>query len=277
MNVTHSKEISSGNRFRFGDNWFKFLILLNEERIVAAELSLKEKLGLANLDGKTFLDVGSGSGLFSLAARRLGAKVHSFDYDPKSVLCTQELKRRYFPDDPQWIIEEGSALDINYLTKLGKFDVVYSWGVLHHTGAMWAALGNVAPLVTVDGHLFVAIYNDQGWASVMWKKVKKFYCAAPLPLRTGILLLAFLRVWGAKMTLDLLKGRPFASWRCYGQGGGRGMSPWHDVIDWVGGYPFEVAKPEKIFNFYRDRGFRLHQLETCGGRLGCNQYLFTRN
>ena len=274
--MTHAKEISSGNRFRFGDNWFRFLILLNEERIVAAELSLKEKLGLANLDGKTFLDVGSGSGLFSLAARRLGAKVHSLDYDPKSVLCTQELKRRYFPDDPQWIIEEGSALDIDYLSKLGKFNVVYSWGVLHHTGAMWEALGNVAPLVTVDGRLFIAIYNDQGRASVMWKKVKKVYCVAPEPLRTGILLLAFLRLWGPTMMRDLLKGRPFASWRSYGQGGGRGMSPWRDVIDWVGGYPFEVAKPELIFNFYRDKSFRLDQIETCGGGLGCNQYVFTR-
>lgn len=116
-----------------------------------AKSSLRRMLNVESLEGKTFLDVGSGSGLFSLAARRLGAKVHSFDYDPKSVACTRELKRRYFPEDPQWTIEEGSVLDRDYLTRLGQFDVVYSWGVLHHTGAMWEALGNVAPLVAGGG------------------------------------------------------------------------------------------------------------------------------
>ena len=53
--------------------------------------------------------------------------MHSFDYDPQSVACTQELKRRYFAEDEQWIIEEGSVLDRNYLSRLGRFDVVYSW------------------------------------------------------------------------------------------------------------------------------------------------------
>src|SRR5262245_27430993 len=94
-------------------------------------------LEIDSLAGLSFLDIGSGSGLFSLAARRLGARVHSFDYDPQSVACAAELRRRYFPGDPQWVVEEGSALDADYLTRLGKFDIVYSWGVLHHTGRMW--------------------------------------------------------------------------------------------------------------------------------------------
>lgn len=88
----------------------------------------------------------------------------------------------------------------------------------------------------------------------MWKKVKKTYCASPEPLRTGILLLAFLRLWGPMMVRDLLKGRPLATWRSYGHGNGRGMSSWRDMVDWVGGYPFKVAKPEDIFNFYQHRG-----------------------
>ena len=126
------------DRFAFGANWSRFLARLTPERIRLAESSLTDWLG--DLRGRSFLDIGSGSGLFSLAARNLGARVHSFDYDPDSVACTAELRRRFHPDDPDWGVEQGSALDEPYLRSLGMFDVVYSWGVLHHTGDMWRAL-----------------------------------------------------------------------------------------------------------------------------------------
>ena len=130
-----------------------------------------------------FLDIGSGSGLFSLAARRLGASVHSFDYDPHSVACTQELRERYFKKDPSWKVERGDALDCSYLGKLGTFDIVYSWGVLHHTGKMWEALENVVPLVAEGGTLWLAIYNDQGRASRYWTTVKRTYNKLPRQAR----------------------------------------------------------------------------------------------
>jgi SAM-dependent methyltransferase len=272
----HATEESSGERFEFGANWVRFLQVLNDHRIARAEGSLRDMLRLGDLHGKSFLDVGSGSGLFSLAARRLGARVHSFDFDPQSVACTQELKKRYLAEDERWIIEEGSVLDRDYLSRLGQFDLVYSWGVLHHTGAMWDALANVAPLVAAGGQLFVAIYNDQGRPSAMWKRIKKAFCASPRPLRSLILILALVRLWGPTTIRDLLKGSPGATWRNYGEEGGRGMSPWRDVVDWVGGYPFEVARPEHIFDFYRARGFHLERLATCGGGLGCNEYVFAR-
>ena len=147
----HTTEVATGQRFAFGENWTRFLQVLNEERIQQAEQSLRTMLGVADLQGNRFLDIGSGSGLFSLAAQRLGATVHSFDYDPQSVACTQELKRRYFPDENSWTVEEASVLDQAYLSRLGQFEVVYSWGVLHHTGALWQALENVAPLVAGGG------------------------------------------------------------------------------------------------------------------------------
>jgi 2-polyprenyl-6-hydroxyphenyl methylase/3-demethylubiquinone-9 3-methyltransferase len=248
--------------------------VLTEDRIQQAELSLKKMLGVDSLAGKSFLDVGSGSGLFSLAARRLGANVFSFDFDPKSVACTQELRRRYFNGDPNWTIQEGSVLDRAYLEGLGKFDIVYSWGVLHHTGKMWDALENVAPRVADNGKLFVALYNDQGGASIRWKKLKKLYNSFRI-LRFPLSLYTLIRQWTITVVRETTRGQFLKAWRTYRRE--RGMSPWHDIVDWIGGYPFEVYKPEEVFEFYRSRGFSLSALKTCGGGLGCNEFVFQRD
>src|ERR1700734_1738939 len=244
MSATTQQEIAAGERFAFGENWQRFLSILDDSRIRKAEDSLRQMLQVEDLTGKSFLDIGSGSGLFSLAARRLGARVHSFDYDPESVACARELRRRYCPDDPGWAIEEASVLDRDYLSRLGRFDVVYSWGVLHHTGAMWQALGNAATLVAPAGKLFIAIYNDQGKDSDRWRAIKHTYNRLPRGLRFLVTIPVLVHLNWRAACKDLLKLRPFHTWRSAGRE--RGMSPWRDLIDWVGGYPFEVAKPEAI-------------------------------
>ena len=127
----HAEEIARGERYEFGKNWQRFLGLLNAERIEEAERSLRTMLGVDDLAGTSFLDIGSGSGLFSLAARRMGARVYSFDFDPNSVACTRELKRWFFAEDPNWTVEEGSVLDPRYLESLGRFDLVYSLSLIH--------------------------------------------------------------------------------------------------------------------------------------------------
>lgn len=272
----HRKEVESGERFEFGENWKKFLLTISEDRIEEAKLSLLNKLEVDSLVGKSFLDIGSGSGLFSLAARLLGARVHSFDYDPQSVACTAELKNRYFQDDRDWLVEQGSVLDDIFLSRLKEYDVVYSWGVLHHTGDMWEALDNVSPLVKSEGgQLFIAIYNDQGRASKRWHKIKMLYNTLPSRLHFLVLVPSFVWLWGPSLVRDVLRCSPFCTWRLYFRE--RGMNPLRDLVDWVGGYPFEVAKPEQIFDFYRAQGFTLERLLTCAGGIGCNEYVFTKN
>ena len=230
------------------------------------------------LTGKTFLDIGSGSGLFSLAARRLGARVHSLDFDPRSVACTAELRRRYFPEDTLWKVEEGSALDAEYLKSLGLFDVVYSWGVLHHTGEMWRALENAQLPVKPGGKLFIAIYNDTGTQVRRWKWIKKTYNRLPRFLRPPFAALAIAPDEVKPALRALIKVQPqeyLRRWRRYDKN--RGMTRWRDIIDWVGGYPYEVATPDEIFDFYRTRGFSLTKLKCGGVGLGCNEFVFVRD
>lgn len=271
----HRQELREGKRFAFGDNWTRFLDHLDEGRIFAAQYTLTEMLGCKSLVGQRFLDAGSGSGLFSLAARRLGAEVFSFDYDPQSVACTNELRNRFAPDDALWTVQQGSVLDHDFLSDLGQSDIVYSWGVLHHTGEMHEALENISHLVKDGGKLFIAIYNDQGSRSKRWLRLKQAYNRLPASLRWLVLWPTTLRLWGPTTLRDFGRGHPFETWRNYAKTS-RAMSPWRDVVDWVGGLPFEVAKPEDIFQIYRDRGFNLLQLKTCAGGHGCNEFVFQK-
>lgn len=274
MANSYELEVRQGKRFQFGENWRRFLSVLNEERIAEAEKSLKQMLEVEDLRGKSFLDIGSGSGLFSLAAYRLGARVHSLDYDRQSVACTVELRRRYFPGADAWTIEQGDALQSDYVKSLGLFDIVYSWGVLHHTGDMWRALENAGLPVADGGRLFIAIYNDQGGKSRRWRRVKRLYNSGPLGKNlVSLIFVPYFALGG--LAVDLLKGQgPVARYTEYKKS--RGMSRVHDWFDWLGGYPFQVARPEEIFEFYRERGFALDKLITAGG-LGNNQFVFSRS
>jgi 2-polyprenyl-3-methyl-5-hydroxy-6-metoxy-1,4-benzoquinol methylase len=272
---TATDEIAQGERFDFGKNWTAFLTTVDEPRIHQAEDALRDMLGVEHLRGRRFLDIGSGSGLMSLAARRLGATVTSFDFDPGSVRCTRTLRDRYHPNDPQWTVEQGSVLDDAMLTRLGRFDVVYSWGVLHHTGAMWRAIENAAALVDKGGQLFIAIYNHQGRRSEGWRRIKRLYCSGT----AGRLIVSsvFVPYFAAHTVFEDVKEARNPLKRLARDFGGaaRGMSVVHDWFDWLGGYPFEYARPEEIFDYVHARGFALEKLKTTAS-LGCNEFVFRR-
>jgi 2-polyprenyl-6-hydroxyphenyl methylase/3-demethylubiquinone-9 3-methyltransferase len=271
-------EVARGERFEFGKNWQRFLSLLDDERIDEAVRSLTKALRTDRLDGLSFLDAGCGSGLFSLAAQRLGARVRSFDFDPQSVACTREVKRRYAPDDEGWTIEEGSVLDRSFLESLPEFDIVYSWGVLHHTGAMWDALENLHICVADGGQLYISVYNDQGTPSRIWAALKRFYNRSGNVVR--VMLVAGVGLFFEMRTalirlLRLQNPLPFRRWAEKKKD--RGMSIWHDLVDWVGGYPFEYAKPDVVFAFFFERGFTLDYLRTQAGGHGCNEFVFVKS
>ena len=277
----HAAEVARGERFKFGENWRKFLEHMSEERAQASVVSLRRMLGLESLAGLRFLDIGSGSGLFSLAAHRLGAEVTSFDYDGDSVGCTNEMRRRYAPGSTDWKILQGSVLDADFMQALGQFDVVYSWGVLHHTGDMYGALRAAAQLVKPGGTFIFALYRKT-WLCRFWRWEKQWYARASAR-RQEIASAIFVRLFALGL---LLQRRSFKSY--VGQyRSSRGMDYFHDVHDWLGGYPYESISPEETERFLNPLGFHLERsfvrkgvlLGRCSGVFGsgCDEYVYTRN
>jgi 2-polyprenyl-3-methyl-5-hydroxy-6-metoxy-1,4-benzoquinol methylase len=269
------EEKTGKDRFSFGENWLAFLEHLDEQRIAEAEGSLQALCTLERLDGKRFLDIGSGSGLSSLAARRLGAVVHSFDYDPQSVAGTQKLKDRFFPNDTFWTVEQGSILDPSYVDTIRTYDIVYSWGVLHHTGAMKEAIANAASRVKDGGLLVFALYRKTRLCR-LWAIEKRWYInATPAAQKfaravfTSALHLAF-----------LVTRRDFQAY-VENYKGSRGMSFVHDVHDWMGGYPYESitsAEVTVLMNQHRFEHIRsnVRPYETGVFGSGCDEYVYRR-
>lgn len=271
--------MEDNQRFAFGRNWQLFLKSIDDDRIAIARESLLEFLRLPDLRDKTFLDVGCGSGLFSYAASELGAKrIVSFDLDPFSVECCRYLRAKA-KDPERWEVLSGSILDREFLAPIGTFDVVYAWGVLHHTGRMWDAIANSAQLVNPNGYLYLALYNkitgrngSASWIHSFWLSVKKFYNAHPA---VGVYILEPLAM-SAYLALVVAKGEnPVTHLRNYRSN--RGMSWSTDARDWLGGYPYEFATVEEVFTFVKKEfpEFNLVNLKTTSGR-GLNWFLFQR-
>lgn len=259
-------------RFNFGKNWLNFTKSLNNQQIVDATQTLQTMLGRDSLEDLTFLDIGCGSGIFSLSAFLLKAnKVTSFDYDINSVKSTQSLHDKY--NNPKnWSIFRGDVLDKPWLTSLGQFDIVYSWGVLHHTGDLWQALDHASLTVKPNGIFFISIYNDQGLISKLWVKVKHLYNRGPFILKWSMTAGWFLIVILNRIIQGIRHKQKSSQWF---KGSERGMNLWYDTVDWIGGYPFETAKPGDLINFFGKRRFELVSKKLKSGS-GCNELVFRK-
>ena len=270
----YEKNYKSDKHFSFGKNWQNFLNSLNDERIENAKKSLVEFLsGEENIRGKSFVDIGCGSGLFSLAAYKLGAaRVVSSDVDEFSISCVKYLKEK--AGNPEnWETKKGSALDENFLKSLGKFDIVYSWGVLHHTGDMYRAFDNVINLMGTTSVFYNAIYGKSkdrlAGTPEFWLSVKKRYNNLGVVSKKIMNWLYVLYFFIGSLAC---RRNPIKTIRNYRE---RGMNWYNDVIDWLGGYPYEFAWPQEIINYFGEKGIYCKKLIDRHG-LACNEYLLIK-
>lgn len=271
--IVFTKDGISDDNFSFGVNWFDYTCnFVNEHVIQEAGKNIDEWLNKnGELAGKSVIDVGCGSGLSSLCLIRRNVKeLVSFDIDPNCLKATQKLAELFAADTPKdiWKIQRGSILDDEYINNLGQFDIVHSWGVLHHTGNMWKAIENAIKLVKDDGLLFITLYSGISTYEKDWTAKKNYNQAT----RLGKINYIADYIMLIKHDRQCQKKDPDA-WNTMQSS--RGMSVYNDVVDWLGGFPYEVTNTKTIVNFCNK--FNL-TLVKCNDPVAqaCHEWLFKK-
>jgi 2-polyprenyl-3-methyl-5-hydroxy-6-metoxy-1,4-benzoquinol methylase len=260
-------------RFEFGKNWLDFVQKnFSQEKVEVSKSHILKFIGCESLKGLSFLDIGCGSGLHSIAALQAGARlVHSFDYDPNSVMATRYLQSKV-GNPPNWIAEQGSVLDNVYMRQLSEYDLVYSWGVLHHTGDVWKAVRNAASKVKLGGVFYIALYSADVQIDPtpqFWLDVKqKYICSGWLTRRY----MELWYIWRFMLNWNFLRlPELFLRMRDYKKD--RGMNIFTDIRDWLGGWPMEFLYDAEVIKFCEDLGFKLENIKTGEA---CTEFLFIR-
>ena len=255
--------------FSFGKNWQKFVERnFSEERVGISRAHILDFLGLPGLAGKYFLDIGCGSGLHSLAAFRSGAgRIVGIDVDPFSVETSERI-REMSGAPPDWEVLCGSILDDAFVAKIEPADIVYSWGVLHHTGNLWKAVRNAASLVKPGGLFYIAVYEKTEKSDRSIALKKEYNRASSLRKRAMELSYVFRNFFVGRAPWHMLESiRYMKDYRKT-----RGMEFWTDIRDWLGGWPYEPATPEEVVSFCTDQlGFSRLKVKTGEANI---EYLF---
>jgi 2-polyprenyl-6-hydroxyphenyl methylase/3-demethylubiquinone-9 3-methyltransferase len=250
-------------RFGFGRNWKDYIEKrLSDERVETSRKHMLEFLGVDDLRDRTFLDIGCGSGLHSLAALRSGAReIFAFDYDADSVAAST-FCHRYAGSPQNWRIVQGSVLDETFMTGVPQADIVYSWGVLHHTGDVWRAIRNAAGRVPVGGLFYIALYSADvqrpPYTAEFWLDTKQEY------LRSGWLgqrRLEWWYIWNFYLGKDMRQLPAFVR-RVIDYRKNRGMDIMADLRDWLGGWPMEFVYDQEAVRFCETMGLKLEKMKT---------------
>ncbi len=263
----------SSERFEFGRNWQDFIEKhFGQERVDTSKQHLLEFLDADDLKGKTFLDIGCGSGLHSLAAFQAEAtQITSFDYDPNSVNSTEVLKH-YAGNPAHWSLSQGSVLDAGFMSTLEPADIVYSWGVLHHTGNVWQAVKNAAGRVKPGGQFYIALYSADvqiNPSPEFWLELKQRYIASSV---LGKRMIELWYIWRFSLNKRIWN-LPGLIKHINGYKSTRGMSYYTDVKDWVGGWPMEFCWDADVTSRVEAMGFK--QIKIATGHAN-TEFLFVR-
>lgn len=256
-NIKDSECFDVKTHYSFGENWANYAQHLDQEHINQAVSNLSRLISSDKIKGKRFLDIGCGSGLHSLAAIKMGAgSLTAVDFDLDSVSTTRSVLERHAPEKSHYTVHHANILAPERTPELllkNSYDIVYSWGVLHHTGDQWTAIRNAASFVAPGGVFIIAIYKKTPLCS-FWKIEKKTYTLMPKWMRPVFdILFATILV----LAHTLSGKNPIRYIQNYRQE--RGMRFMNDIADWLGGYPYESASPAELQNFCEGLGFHLEQ------------------
>ena len=260
------------SHFAFGKNWASYSALIDAPQIEEAKKGLLKLVPEQELKGRSFLDIGCGAGLHTLAAALLGVdRALAIDIDPDSVSTSREVLSRHHVAAP-CRVERLSVFDLDP-ARQGTFDIVYSWGVLHHTGNMWEAIGKAAAMVAPNGLLVLALYRATR-LDPLWKIEKRLYARAPQIVQRAMraIYIAAFRV--AKLATGASFRDHVANYKS-----SRGMDFYHDVHDWLGGYPYETALAPEVASKLTKLGFKAERVFARPLSMGvfgsgCDEYVY---